>query len=170
MWTVLVSLAAATLLISADQLIKWWARTFLAAGSPIWLVDGVFQLTYVENRGAAWGLFQGQRWPLLIVTGIVLILMLCYLVVGKATHPMELTALTLLLSGGAGNLIDRLFLGFVTDYFYYAPIDFPVFNLADVCVVVGTGLLCLYWVMLTVKQQREKAAEPGEETTDEPAD
>ena len=77
MLTVLFSLAAATLLISADQLIKWWARTFLAPAEPIWLIEGIFQLTYVENRGAAWGLFQGQRWPLLIVTGIVLILLLC---------------------------------------------------------------------------------------------
>ena len=169
MLTVLFSLSPATLLISADQLIKWWARTFLAPAEPIWLIEGIFQLTYVENRGAAWGLFQGQRWPLLIVTGIVLILLLCYLVVGKATHPMELTALTLLFSGGVGNLIDRLFLGFVTDYFYYAPINFPVFNLADVCVVVGTGLLCLYWVIQAVRQQREKAAET-EEKTDEPED
>ena len=155
---VLFSLVAMAVLLGTDQLIKWWGRTYLAHMEPIVVWDGVFELVYVENRGAAWGILQGKRWLLLVITGIVLALLLCYLVLGKSTHPVETCAVTLIISGRAGNLIDRLFFGYVTDYIYFKPIDFPVFNLADICVVVGTILFCFYWVFLEARRRNRASS------------
>lgn len=129
----------ALLIAVADQLSKIWIRTNLAIGQPLPEM-GFPRLTHVENTGAAFGLFQGQTFALTIASFIGVAAILLYAVLFYRRFPsldnrLAWVGLSLVLGGTVGNLIDRLRLGYVTDF-----IDFgfwPVFNLADSAVVVG---------------------------------
>lgn len=141
-WLIAISLVV------VDQLIKVWASASLAGAPAIEIIPGFFQLNYVQNFGAAFGILQNQRLIFLALTlpflGAVIYAMKRY----KFRKPFAI--LIMILTGGAlGNLIDRMFRGFVVDYldvifgnFY----DFPVFNFADICIVVST-ILIAFWVI-----------------------
>ena len=154
-------LLLAALLTAADQLIKAWAQQVLRPAVSIDVIPGVLSLYYHENFGAAWGILQGQRWLLLGVTGLLLAVLLGGLLLGKFRGPLLRSAVALILAGGLGNLLDRALHegGFVVDYIYFELINFPIFNLADICVCVGTGLLALYILFV---EGRRKAPEEGE--------
>lgn len=153
-------LLLAGLLLAGDQLIKGWAIEVLKPAASIDIIPNVLSLHYHENFGAAWGILQGQRWLLLAVTGVVLAVLLAGLLLGKFQGPLMRTSITLILAGGLGNLLDRAFHpgGFVVDYIYFEPINFPIFNLADICVCIGTALLAVYVLFL-----EKKEGETGEE-------
>ena len=153
-------LLLAGLLLAGDQLIKGWAIEVLKPAASIDIIPNVLSLHYHENFGAAWGILQGQRWLLLAVTGVVLAVLLAGLLLGKFQGPLMRTSITLILAGGLGNLLDRAFHpgGFVVDYIYFEPINFPIFNLADICVCIGTALLAVYVLFL-----EKKEGEAGEE-------
>ena len=105
-------------------------------------------------------------WLLLAVTGVVLAVLLAGLLLGKFQGPLMRTSITLILAGGLGNLLDRAFHpgGFVVDYIYFEPINFPIFNLADICVCVGTFLLAFYILFVEGKQPLAEGSAPaGEE-------
>lgn len=130
-------------LVGLDQWVKYWAETSLQTMGDISLWSGVFHLAYVENRGAAFGMMQGKQWFFIIVTVVVLGGILWYwrkIPINKTGLWMKV-ALVLVISGAIGNLIDRVWLNYVRDMFYFILIDFPVFNVADICVVVGVILL-----------------------------
>lgn len=149
-------LLAAAALIGLDQLFKYLAQRFLRPVHSVQLLPGILHLEYRENRGAAFSILQGQTVLLVGVTSVVLIFLLACLLWGKARAKPLTAALSLVVAGGFGNLIDRVLRGYVVDYIYFVPIDFPVFNLADCCVVTGTGLMLLY--LLVLEPRREKAA------------
>lgn len=155
-------------LVGLDQWTKQLASTYLRAGSvPLW--EGVFHLTYVENRGAAWGLGQGGRWAFVAVTGLVVVALLVLLLCGRLRHKGWMTASCVLIAaGGIGNLIDRVCNGFVVDFLDFRLISFPVFNFADCCVVVGSILLMIA-VLFVYKDpfsQPKKEDEDGTENVD----
>lgn len=133
----------AAILLIFDQFTKYLASVYLKGGSSLVIIKGVFQLHYLENRGAAFGLLQGQK--LWFVTITLLMLLLMILVYHRI--PMEKKyrwirfILTLLTAGAIGNLIDRLRLNYVIDFFYFELINFPVFNMADIYVTLGMALL-----------------------------
>ncbi len=133
------------LLIGIDQLTKHLAVRFLMGGGPLVLWDGVFELRYLENRGAAFGLMQGQR-AFFLVIGIVVfvavLLLFRYLSPERRYWPLRLIAV-FILAGAWGNMIDRMVNGYVVDFFYFKLIDFPIFNVADIYVTVGTAVLIL---------------------------
>jgi len=161
-------LILAGLLVAGDQLIKLWAQEVLKPLASIDIIPDVLSLTYHENFGAAWGILQGQRWLLLAVTGVVILGLLAGLVTKKFQGPLLQSAVSLIVAGGVGNLLDRAFHagGFVVDYIYFEPINFPIFNLADVCVCIGTGLLAVYILFLEGKEPRkaeQEDAAPGTE-------
>ncbi|WP_010167502.1 signal peptidase II [Candidatus Epulonipiscium viviparus] len=139
----LLLLFISIILIVADQLVKRWAVNTLQGAADIPIIQDVFHFAYVENRGAAFGMFQDRQWFFIIITIIVLGGILFYW--PRIPHTKLGTfykiSLTLIISGAIGNLIDRVFLGYVVDMFYFILIDFPVFNIADVCVVTGTIFL-----------------------------
>lgn len=183
-------LSLAALLVTGDQLIKLWAQEVLKPLGSIDLISGVLSLTYHQNFGAAWGILQGQRWLLLAVTGVVIAALLAALVTGKLQGKLLNLSVSLIVAGGLGNLLDRALHtgGFVVDYIYFELIDYPVFNLADICVCVGTFLLAYYILFVEGKGKEQQpqatvtealeanteAAEPVEPAepikTDEPAD
>lgn len=134
------------LLIAADQLTKWWASTTFDLNSQGQYVGLGFYFTYVQNTGAAFGILQNGTLVLGILSAIVSTVIFIYLLVnGRRTDALQRTALTLILSGALGNMIDRFRLGYVIDFIHFniPGFSFPVFNVADSCVVVGAGLLLL---------------------------
>lgn len=161
-------------LVGLDQLFKWLAIRYLSGVTTHPLIDGVFHLTYVENRGAAFGILDGKGLFLIVLTAAVLVALVVLLLMGKFRHPLLLTAITLFLGGGAGNLFDRVFRHYVVDFLDFRLINFAVFNFADCCVVVGTILLFVYVLFFMDKNKKGTAAvgeqKPKEaETHDEQA-
>ena len=136
----------AALILILDQGTKLWAHSVLRA-KPLVLIPGALELTYLENRGAVWGLMQGWRIVFLIATFLFLGIMLWFYI--RKRRDMSLLTriiLVLLFSGAVGNLIDRLFLGYVRDMIYFSLINFPVFNIADIFVTCGTAAAAVYYL------------------------
>ena len=141
------------LLIALDQIIKGWALNFLQYKGSISVIDNVFNLTYVENRGAAFGLFQNNQWVFIAVALIASIIGLYFLHSNKISSKLGKLSVVLIIAGALGNLIDRIRLDYVVDYFDFVFIWNYVFNLADCFIVVGTILLCIYVIISDNKQK-----------------
>ena len=163
--SVFASFALAVALILVDQLVKYWALTCLSPVGSISVIDGLLRLTYVENYGAAFGILQGQRWLLIVVT-LAILAAACWLIAsGRIRGTVERLCVSLIVAGGAGNLIDRILRGFVVDYIDINELfSYPMFNLADCCVVIG-AVLMVGNVLLSERKapkQLEKNHEPTE--------
>ncbi|HIR04388.1 MAG TPA: signal peptidase II [Candidatus Copromonas faecavium] len=135
----------ALILVAFDQWTKALAFRMLRTEGPLVLIEGVFELHYSENRGAAFGILQGKQWFFLLVAAAVVVIILLFLSRLPWTRRLAplFFCLVLLCSGAVGNVIDRLLRGFVVDFFYFRLIDFPIFNVADCYVVVSAILLIL---------------------------
>ena len=144
---------AIALLIALDQIIKGWALNFLQYKGSISVIDNVFNLTYVENRGAAFGLFQNNQWVFIAVALIASIIGLYFLHSNKISSKLGKLSVVLIIAGALGNLIDRIRLDYVVDYFDFVFIWNYVFNLADCFIVVGKILLCIYVIISDNKQK-----------------
>lgn len=140
------------ILIGLDQLSKYWALNYLQKIGSTPVIQNVFHLTYVENRGAAFGMFQNNQMIFVVVAIVASIFGLYYLHT-KKMHSIGKVGIMLIISGAIGNLIDRVRLGFVVDYFDFRIIWEYVFNVADVFVVVGTAMLCIYILFFEGKEQ-----------------
>lgn len=124
-----------------DQLTKLLVSANMALYDSIPVWEGVFHITYIQNRGAAWGMFADRRWVFLIISSITIVAMLAFFCLTKNRNLLLLSSVAMILSGGIGNMIDRLALGYVVDMIHVALINFPVFNVADCFVCVGAALL-----------------------------
>jgi len=137
-------------LIILDQLSKAWAVLALKEKQAISLIPGVLELNYLENRGAAFGMLQNQKWFFIFVAIIILGCILYILI--KA--PLEKKyiklhiLLTLIASGAIGNMIDRISLNYVVDFIYFKLINFPIFNVADIYVTVSTFVLVILLIFV----------------------
>lgn len=133
------------LLIGADQLIKWWTVSKLSLVGTIPLIDGVFHLTYVENKGAAFGMFQNSTVLLAVITAAE-VAFIVYFFLKKTNSRMWILrlAMVFVISGAVGNFIDRVLRGFVVDMFDFRLINFYVFNFADVCICAGVALIAYH--------------------------
>lgn len=139
-----ICLISVAVLVVCDQLIKLWALNSLAPIGTMTLIPGVLSLTYVENRGAAFGIFTGQRTLLIILVAAILCGAGWLLLSRKIKSALERLCVLLIISGGLGNLIDRIRHGFVVDYIdINALFSYPMFNLADCCVVLGACLMLI---------------------------
>ncbi len=142
--------------IGLDQLLKQWVTTHLEIGQSAPLLPGVVRLTRLHNTGAAWSSFSGKTGLLTAVT-IVLMAAVVWLVVKKIIrHPLGLTAAMLVLGGGVGNMIDRVFRGYVVDMFNLEFISYPIFNLADCFVVIGVILGAVYYLWFYDKYDKRE--------------
>ena len=141
----LIGAALALVLIGLDQWTKVLAVKHLMGQEPFVIWNGVFELHYLENRGAAFGILQGQKGVFLICTALVLAILAFYynrMPVEKRYLPMRIVGI-LLGAGAVGNLIDRMMQSYVVDFLYFKLIDFPIFNVADCYVTVGAILLAI---------------------------
>ena len=126
-------------LIIFDRISKNLATIKLKGNEPFVLIKNVFELRYLENRGAAFSIFENKQTFFLVVTCIFIIVMIYAIIklpVEKKYNIFEIV-LVFLVSGAIGNMIDRIIQGYVVDYFYFSLIDFPIFNVADIYVSVG---------------------------------
>lgn len=139
--------------IVADQITKILAQNNLI-GNPITIIDGVFSLTYLENRGVGFGFLQNRIGLIIIVNILVLLLVAIYFMrLPKTSRFFVLhILLTFIVSGAIGNMIDRVRLGYVIDFFYFELIDFPIFNVADIYVTVSVFLL-MFLVLFVYKSE-----------------
>ncbi len=164
----MVYLILIPLLVACDQLVKKWTVTTFAApaAGSVHTADaalpgirGIVELTRVHNYGAAWSSFSGMRWLLIGVT-VVLMAILVYLWAKKIVrHGLGKLSLALILAGGIGNLIDRVANGYVVDTFNLTFMNYPVFNVADICVVAGAIGGAIYYLWLYDKFDAKKDKE-----------
>lgn len=143
-------LAAA--LVALDQLVKLLILKHIPLGGHIPLIPHIVDLTYVQNTGAAFSMFSDHTWLLTLVSLVMSLVLAAALWKNVFPHPFGKLSLTLLLAGAIGNLIDRAFRGFVVDMFHLLFIHFAVFNVADICVVVGGIAAMVYYMFLDSKQ------------------
>ena len=151
--------------IGLDQLTKWLAVSLLKGQEsfPIW--KEVLHLTYVENRGAAFGMFSDQRWIFMTVSTVALVALGFYLLHFTPKSRMMQYSLAMIIGGGIGNMIDRIALGYVIDFIDFTLIDFAVFNVADSFVTVGAFLLMGYMIWDTVcefRREKQTVSDNGE--------
>lgn len=141
--------------VALDQLTKYLIKSNLDLDSTIPLLDGIFHITYIQNSGAAFSMFQNKTGFLIAMQLAVITVVLVYLIKRqKKEHWCLLLSLSLIAAGGMGNLIDRALNGYVVDF-----LDFriwPIFNVADISVCVGCGLLVLYMFFVEPKLNKEK--------------
>lgn len=144
---VIAALALMLVLLAADQLTKYLAVRYLKGAADIILIPGVFQLSYLENTGMAWGMLDGMRWLFLLFTLLIAgaVVFLWHKIPFEPKYRAFRILSTVFLAGAFGNAIDRLFRGYVVDFFYFSLINFPVFNVADCYVTVSLVLLLIIY-------------------------
>lgn len=155
--------ALAVLGVIVDQLTKYFAVSGLKGQGEKAFIPYIFDLVYVENRGAAWGMFADKRWVFMSVSTVAIILMTAVLFFYAREHKMFCISLAAVISGGVGNMIDRVANGYVVDFlrFEFYP-DFPVFNVADIFVTVGCVSLAVYMIFIDKTIFREKKTQAEE--------
>ena len=138
-----------------DQITKWLSVKFLSKVATVPIIKNVIHLTYVENRGAAFGMFKDHRWVFMVTSTVMLIVLSLYLYLGLAENKLYEISVAMIISGGIGNMIDRIALKYVIDFIDFRLINFAVFNGADSFVCVGAGLLVLALMRDIIKESKE---------------
>ncbi len=146
-------------LTGADQLIKYIVTEKLRDGAPLVLIPRVLQLHYTENDGAMMGMLQGKT-TLMAVLALAVFAVLLYLVFSKKIRfGLVYCCLAGILAGGLGNLLDRIFRGFVVDYIEVLFVKFYIFNFADCLITVGAFLIIFYELYELIRDSRRKKEE-----------
>lgn len=146
----------AVVLVALDQLVKYLVLQNIQLGEHIPFIPYILELTYVQNTGAAFSLFDEHTWLLTLVSAVMSVVLAAAIWKNFFRHPLGKTCLTLILGGAIGNLIDRAFRGFVVDMFNVLFMRFAVFNVADIFVVVGGIAAALYYLFLEPKLEHRE--------------
>ena len=167
--SLIFAIIVGAIMILADQLTKTLVLdTIAVTGDTVPLIKGVLSFYYTENTGAGFSIFTGQTLFLIVFTLIVMALIVFLFIKGTFKHTLTNWGFCLVLSGGIGNLIDRIFNGgAVVDFIKTEFIDFPIFNVADICVTIGASLIILYFVIDLIKETKSKK-EKATSGTDNP--
>ncbi len=161
----ILAVVVAALVLALDQVSKCLIVSNFTLTQSVPVIPGVIRFTYIHNTGAAFGMFKDQSWILLGIT--IVIMLLCVGAVFKNLFKSQLVhwAIMLVLSGGIGNMIDRLFRsGNVVDFIEFDFFRFPVFNVADIAVCVGVGILILYFILDVFKRPTPNDAQNTEKS------
>lgn len=150
----MIYICLAVIIFGVDIATKFLAKKHLAGSPSIPLIEDVFHLTYVENRGAAFGILQGGLLFFIIVAAAMAVVVVWLLRTYKKRHTLMKLGLSFLCSGALGNTVDRIMQGYVVDFFDFRLIDFPVFNVADIFVCLGAGLLAVYFIFFDDKESK----------------
>lgn len=142
----MIWLIISILIIAADQLTKYLVVSNMAVGDTA-ISLGLFDITYIKNEGAAFSMLSGRMSLLSIISIVFCIAVVVYWIKKKPTHPLLCTSVMMLFAGAFANAIDRILRGFVVDFIHTTFINFPVFNIADIAITVGAGLLILYEIL-----------------------
>ncbi|MEG0994833.1 MAG: signal peptidase II [Bacilli bacterium] len=141
-----------------DQIIKYYILSSTLIIKAITIIPDFFSLRFVKNYGAAWGIFQDKTFFLTIISGLTLILINKYLLNEKRFNKISIISYGLLIGGILGNFFDRIVHGFVIDYldFTIFKYDFPVFNLADMAIVIGIILMFVEVVRIEINENNRR--------------
>lgn len=152
--------------VAADQLTKRLAVTHLAGKASYPFIQDILHFTYVENKGAAFGMLADHRWVFMLLSTVAILALLIWLFRDKTTTPWFRCAAALIVGGGIGNMIDRVILGYVVDFIDVVCIDFYVFNVADSCVCIG----CVTFLAGVIYQEIRAARAGSKKKTEEAGD
>lgn len=154
----ILALTVGALVLGIDQYTKYYIVNTFDIFEGTDFINGLIDIQYIRNGGGAWGILEGHTWGLLAMTLIIMLVCITLLFKWGIKSKLVFWAMSLVLFGGLGNIIDRVFRdGLVVDFLHFEFWDsFPVFNVADCGIVVGVGLLLLYFVIDTVKEIKEK--------------
>lgn len=165
-WFILMAL-----IVFVDQLTKYLTVFYLKPVDTVPLIQDVLHLTYVENRGAAFGMLSENRWVFMTVSIVAILLLVVYLIWKKPKDKWVCLSLSFIIGGGIGNMIDRVALGYVVDMIDFRLIHFAVFNVADSFVCVGAGILMVWLIVTGFREYKaEKAARVAAVGADEGSD
>ena len=153
---VFISLLSIAALTAADQIIKYFVLLDLKPVGSVGAINGFLEWNYVENTGAAFGSFSGNTALLSIITAVIIIAGIAAIILKKINNKFLLVTATVIIAGGLGNLIDRIFRGYVVDFIKVLFIDFPVFNFADILVTCGSFMLIIYLIIDIYNDSRKK--------------
>ena len=173
-----VALAVAAGLIGLDQLTKILVDSNMELGGSIPIISfgeiQVLKITNVRNPGAAFSILEGKQIFLIIFTGIIVLAMLYLMISKKVKRPAYVWSMSLIVAGGIGNLIDRIIRGEVIDFIDVRIINFAIFNVADICAVLGSAGLLIFVVVDEIKEHKKKKlkaakGDPDSEESDDEA-
>ena len=150
-----IALAIGIALAGIDQLLKYLVVTYVKPAGTVNVLGDVVKLTYVENRGVAFGMFQGMQWLFIALTSVLLIAIMIYMFKKRPDSKFFYITVALIIGGGIGNLIDRIFLNYVVDFISLSFFP-PVCNFADYCITVGVILLAIYLLFFADKKKVAK--------------
>jgi signal peptidase II len=141
-----------------DQIVKIIISSTMSVGETIPVIKDIFHFTYIRNEGAAFGMLSEHRWVFMIISSVAIVAMCIYLFKFCKERMLTRIGIALVIGGGIGNMIDRIFLGYVVDMIDCRFIDFYIFNVADSCVCVGAGIVFLGVLLDTIKEIKENKA------------
>ena len=157
-------------LVAVDQLTKWLAVTYVKPAGTIPIIKfgetEWVNFTYCENTGMSFSLLEGQRFILIALPILLIAVVEWYIFSGKLQHNGMKIALACLAGGGFGNLIDRIFLGYVVDFIDFRIINFAIFNFADICAVLGGIVFAMMMVVVESREEKQKKAEEAKASDD----
>jgi len=171
-WIMLIELAALALILVLDQVSKKYVVEFLFSkqGQYYELAKGFIVLRYTENTGAGFGMFSGNTVALTVITAIVIVGIFVFLALAQKENEWLRISLVLICGGGIGNLIDRIWLGYVRDFIQFDFWrEFAIFNVADFFVTVGTGMLIVILIVMLVSEGKKNKKEFVESQKKQPA-
>ena len=159
-----ISIIVIALSVIFDQVTKFLAVRHLYGNEPVDVIDGVFRFSYVENRGAAFGMLGEHRWVFMVISTVAIVGLLVYLFKFAPKNRLLSIGLSLVVGGGIGNMIDRIRLGYVVDFLTTEFMDFPIFNVADIFVTLGCICLAVYMIFIdkTIFREQKAAVEVKE--------
>ena len=144
-----IAIGIILILTICDQLLKSWVTSSIVLGGSKQLIPGIIELTNLRNSGAAWSIFEGQQTFFTIIT-IVAIIVIGYFIWQYRKNIPMLIGLSLIMAGTIGNFIDRLRQGYVVDMFETTFINFPIFNIADMCLTLG-----VIWLIICILKEKD---------------
>ena len=158
---ILISVIMIAVLVAADQIIKFWAASSLEPVGTMHLLrigkQRIIDLTYVENDGAVFGSFGGKRIILIVVTTILVCVCAYFLYRYKTSSKLMFISLNMIIAGGIGNWIDRVFRnGLVVDYIEIKLFNFAVFNFADICITLGVAFILIYILFIEKRDDKKE--------------
>ena len=157
----ILAVVCSFLILLLDQLTKFLISNNFTLGEGTDFIKGFIDIVYIHNTGGAWGILSGNSWGFLSLTVILMLILITLLLKIGRKSKLLFWAVSLVISGGVGNLIDRIFRGGnLVDFLHleFFP-TFPVFNVADIAVCTGAGLLILYFVLDTIADYKNKKIE-----------
>ena len=168
MIAIIISVALMVVAVVLDQVTKYLVVANMELGDSISIIPGVFNFTYTQNDGMAFGMLDDKRWIFMVLSTVAIVAILTYLFWKKPQDKLLLASLILVTGGGIGNMIDRVRLGYVIDFLDFCALGdlwVWIFNVADSFVCVGAGMLALWMILDTVKEMKKEKAKKLADST-----